>query len=84
MLRRVDLRDPQADPSTVLPGGVRASGPDPALETVRAIILDVRDRGDAALRDTTAHFDGVQLDAIRVDPSDVAAAWRDEIGRAHV
>lgn len=75
MLRRVDLRDERADASAVLPGGAVASGPDPALETVRAIIADVRDRGDEALLDITAHFDGVHLDAIRVPPAALEEAW---------
>ena len=75
MLRRVDLRDERADASAVLPGGAVAPGPDPALETVRAIIADVRDRGDEALLDITAHFDGVHLDAIRVPPAALEAAW---------
>ena len=75
MLRRVDLRDEQADVSAVLPAAATGGGPDPALETVRAIITDVRDRGDEALRDITAHFDGVQLDAIRVEPAALEAAW---------
>ena len=75
MLRRGDLRDERADASAVLPGGAVASGPDPALETVRAIIADVRDRGDEALLDITAHFDGVHLDAIRVPPAALEAAW---------
>jgi len=74
MLRRVDLRDEQADATVVL-GASGSAGPDTALDTVRAIIADVRERGDEALRDTTAHFDGVHLDAIRVDPERVAAAW---------
>lgn len=77
MLRRVDLRDEQADASAVLPAAATGTGPDPALETVRAIIRDVRDRGDEALRDITAHFDGVQLDAIRVGPEALEAAWVD-------
>jgi len=74
MLRRVDLRDEQADDAAVLPAASGA-GPDPALETVRAIIADVRDRGDEALRDTTAHFDGVRIEAIRVEAAALEAAW---------
>jgi len=40
-------------------------------ETVQGIIDDVRERGDAALRDYTDRFDGVALDDVRVDASDV-------------
>ncbi|MEY3360943.1 MAG: hypothetical protein RL531_662 [Actinomycetota bacterium] len=74
MLRRVDLRGEQADATVVL-GSAGSGASDDALDTVRAIIADVRDRGDDALRDTTAHFDGVHLDVIRVDPARVAEAW---------
>jgi histidinol dehydrogenase len=37
-----------------------------AVEAVREICDDVRDRGDQAVRDATARFDGVQLTDIRV------------------
>lgn len=49
------------------------------LEVVRAIIAEVRDRGDAALLDLTARFDGVAFDAassIPADPDELAAAWK--------
>jgi len=72
MLRRLDLRGPLQDVRSVLPRPV-AAGEGP-LEEVRAIVADVRQRGDAALRDMTNRFDGVELEAIRVDPTEVAAA----------
>ncbi len=43
-----------------------------ALDVVRPICDDVRDRGDAAVLDATERFDGVRPDAIRV-PDGVAA-----------
>ena len=76
MLRRLDLRGPLGDLRSVLPrpesGGAGAG--DGPLEVVRGILDDVRTRGDEALRDLTARFDGAELPSIRVDPVEVAAA----------
>src|SRR5262249_6231547 len=47
------------------PGPVRA---------VREIVAEVRERGDAALRDLTERFDGCRVGDLRVPTSDVAAA----------
>jgi histidinol dehydrogenase len=55
----------------------RARAPDPEIEaTVRAILEDVRQRGDAALFDYTAKFDGVRLEAatVRVAEAEIQAA----------
>ncbi len=43
---------------------------------VRAVMDDVRARGDAALRDYTQRFDHVQLDALAVSPEEIAQAPR--------
>ena len=43
-------------------------------ETVTAVMQRVQREGDAALRDYTARFDGVQLDELSVSPAAVAAA----------
>ena len=43
--------------------------------TVRAIIADVRMRGDAALREYSARFDGCALDRFDVGADEFAAAW---------
>ena len=57
MLSRLDLRGFTGDLASVLarpePGG------EEPLAVVREIIADVRQRGDVALRDLTARFDGV-------------------------
>jgi len=54
----------------------RSGGIDAAVEdAARAIVEDVRDRGDAALREYTARFDGVTLDDFRVTPAEIAAAY---------
>ena len=72
MLRRLDLRGSVQDVRSVLPRpAVAGEGP---LEEVRAILADVRQRGDVALLELTSRFDGADLAAIRVDPAEVTAA----------
>ncbi|RBC03700.1 histidinol dehydrogenase, partial [Xanthomonas oryzae pv. oryzae] len=41
---------------------------------VAALIADVRTRGDAALREITARFDGVSLERFAVSEAEFAAA----------
>ncbi len=43
-------------------------------EPVRLILDEVRTRGDAAVRELTERFDGVDIADHRVDPADIAAA----------
>ena len=45
-----------------------------ALTAATAIVEDVRERGDEALREYTLRFDGVSPDAFRVPPSRIAEA----------
>ena len=45
-----------------------------ALEAATAIIADVCERGDEALRDYTARFDGVEVGAFRVPDAELEAA----------
>ena len=72
MLRRLDLRGSVQDVQSVLPRpAIAGEGP---LDEVRAILADVRQRGDIALLEMTSRFDGADLEAIRVDPAEVAAA----------
>ena len=53
--------------TTVLGSRGGAAGIAPGIEAdVRAIVADVRARGDVALRELAAHFDGVTLDALEV------------------
>ncbi len=72
MLTRLDLRGFTGDLASVL------ARPDPGgeepLAAVREIIADVRARGDEALRDLTARFDGVELDDLRVGQGDLSSA----------
>ena len=45
-----------------------------AAEAVAEILADVRDRGDAALRDWTARIDGVTLDRFAIGRDEISAA----------
>ncbi|MBX7245702.1 MAG: histidinol dehydrogenase [Candidatus Sumerlaeaceae bacterium] len=57
----------------------RSEGGDPKVEKIVAgVISAVRRRGDAALQEYTAKFDGKRILAakLRVDPKVCAAAWR--------
>jgi len=72
MLNRLDLRDATGDLRSLLPRpevGVGAP-----VAAVRAILDDVRARGDAALLDLTERFDGVRPDPLRVPASELKAA----------
>ena len=70
-LRMLDLRGDRSDPTDRLPR--------PAVDLaaarggVDAVLSDVRDDGDDALRRLTERFDGVAVDALRV-PDDVRRA----------
>ncbi|MCL2324106.1 MAG: histidinol dehydrogenase, partial [Actinomycetia bacterium] len=60
----------------------RSGGIDKAVEeAARDIVADVVARGDAALRDYTARFDGVELDELRVTRAEIDAAYADIDGR---
>lgn len=82
MLELVDLRAFTGDLATAL---APPESPTAPLEDVRAIIADVRARGDAAVREYAARFDGCTIDDLRVPretidagsarvPADVRAA----------
>ena len=47
---------------------------EPPIEDVRAILADVRARGDVALRELTKRFDRADIDDLRVPPAEVQAA----------
>jgi histidinol dehydrogenase len=72
MLSRLDLRGPDADPRVVL--AAASHPPEEPVAVVREIIQDVRARGDEALRELTARFDGCTIDAVRVPTEQLAAA----------
>jgi len=72
VLTRHDLRSVDGDYAAVLPRPMDdANAP---LEIVRSIIADVRDRGDAAINELGARFDGSAADPLRLDPADLHAA----------
>ena len=72
MLQRLDLRGVTGDLRGRLPRP-RAQV-QPPIDEVRAVLADVQARGDAALRELTARFDGAHIDELRVPPAEVAAA----------
>ncbi|MCW2777445.1 MAG: Histidinol dehydrogenase [Frankiales bacterium] len=92
MLTRIDLRGRHDAPALdLLPRAVLDVSS--AVETVRPVVEAVRDRGDDAVREATARFDGVELQELRVpvealqealdqlDPA-VRAALEEAIARA--
>ena len=66
MLTRVDLRGEDGAPETLLPRPVLTEAA--VADTVREVIAEVRQRGDAALYDLTERFDGVRLESLVVPP----------------
>jgi histidinol dehydrogenase len=73
VLRRLDLRGTGSDDlRRRLPRP--AAQTEPPIDDVRAVLAEVREHGDQALRMFAARFDGVQLDELRVPAAEVAAA----------
>jgi histidinol dehydrogenase len=73
VLRRLDLRGTGTDDlRRRLPRP--PSQTEPPVDEVRAVLAEVREHGDAALRDLTERFDGVRIDDLRVPSADVGAA----------
>jgi len=88
MLKRLDLRSATGDLRGMLPRP-QVGGPAP-VEAVRAILAEVRSRGDAAVLDLAERFDGVRPDPMRVPASEMAEALaavprdlRDALEAAH-
>ncbi len=72
MLKVLDLRGVPDDRALDLPRpDLGAEGP---VDDVRAILADVRARGDAAVRELTKRFDGVDLGDLRVPQAELASA----------
>jgi histidinol dehydrogenase len=72
MLNRLDLRGRTEGLRSHLPRP-DVAGHEP-VDAVRAILADVEDRGDDAVRAYTEQFDGVALAALRVPPAEIARA----------
>ncbi len=77
VLKRLDLRDQgkktEGELADLLPRP-QASDAVP-IEAVHELITAVRSGGDAAVRELTARFDGVDLASTLVPPEELAAAW---------
>jgi histidinol dehydrogenase len=72
MLTRLDLR---GTGDAVLARLPRPEMGDLApTDVVREMLAEVRKRGDAAVREYTARFDGAEVDELRVSPADLADA----------
>ncbi|MCD4801030.1 MAG: histidinol dehydrogenase, partial [Methanococcoides sp.] len=52
----------------------RSGGIQDVTDTVSGILSDVKKQGDAALRQYTRQFDGVDIDEIEVDNNTIKAA----------
>jgi histidinol dehydrogenase len=72
VLQRLDLRGVDGDLRSRLPRP--AAQVEPPIDEVRALLADVRERGDIALRELTARFDHARIDELRVPDADVKAA----------
>jgi histidinol dehydrogenase len=89
VLRRLDLRGTGTDDlRSRLPRP--AAQTEPPIDEVRAVLAEVREHGDAALRSFTERFDGARVDELRVPASEVRAALnsvparvRDALEAAH-
>jgi len=68
VLSRIDARGVR-DLALALPRPSGGGASPEVVDAVRAILADVRARGDAAVRDATTRFDGVEVDEPRV-PAD--------------
>jgi histidinol dehydrogenase len=77
VLTRLDLRGSDAVPAELARPSGEEDGP---VAAVREIIADVRGRGDTALRELTARFDGCEIDELRV-PAEEAYAALDAVDR---
>jgi len=85
MLRTIDLRGRSLTPDELLAAVPRATAArDEALQTAARIVHDVADRGEVALREQAARFDGVEGHAVRVPQQhlDEALAQLDQGVRA--
>ncbi len=71
MLNRLDLRGVD-DVRPLLPRPQQRG--DEPVDAVRAILADVRERGDVALRELTARLDGVDRSDVRVPQQELDAA----------
>ncbi len=74
MLSRLDLRAFDADLRVALARPALADDHQQRRELVAAVIAEVRDRGDAALRELTERFDGVRVGDLHVHRDELQSA----------
>ncbi|UNX55997.1 histidinol dehydrogenase [Georgenia sp. TF02-10] len=75
MLKRIDLRGQTLSPVQLAATLPRAAlDVESALEQIRPVLADVRERGAAALRDLGGRFDGVRPEHLRVPAEALADA----------
>ncbi len=74
MVRRLDARAPDFESAFQTLLDAKREGDEDVAQAVRAIVADVRARGDAAVKDYTARFDKVELTTLRLDEDEIAAA----------
>jgi histidinol dehydrogenase len=72
VLQRLDLRGVTGDLRGVLPRP--QAQVEPPIDEVRALLADVRARGDVALRELTERYDGASIGELRVPEADLKAA----------
>ena len=72
MLQRLDLRGVTGDLRGRVPRP--QAQVEPPIDEVRALLADVRARGDVALRELTKRYDGAVIDDLRVPDAEVRAA----------
>lgn len=77
-MRTIDLRGKDLSRSELLRLVPRAAlGAETAVERVRPLVADVRDRGERALRAQALEFDGIEGHALRVPADAIAASLAD-------
>ena len=75
MIQLIDLRNEKSLPSPVVP---RAQiDVDSAVEKVRSIITDVKEKGDVAVLDWTENLDGVRPNSLRVPLEIIENAYKE-------
>src|SRR5262245_25044452 len=74
MLSPLDVRGAGDDLAARLPRPAPVGDTAEHVEAVRAVLRAVRDGGDAAVRQLTARFDGVDVDEVRVPAAEVTRA----------
>lgn len=72
MMRRIEIERGFDFSKIAIPR--RAAFDDEVLSAARTIVDDVRERGDAALREYTERFDSAKLEALRVSDAEIESA----------